>query len=254
MNTLDEDFRELLEDLGFTKYQSAIYTALALNGPLNAAETAKRSGVPRPKIYDNLEILRAKAALEVHESSPKRYSAIGLRELTEKISAEHASKITGLKERAGKLGNQLKNASSENHLKFFVWVRDNTGKAEAVRKATQHIKDAKKQVIVSTSKYPMTPELYRTLSQLTKKGLKVRVLGNTSEVKNNSKSIEAYKKAGCEVRSSLEECASFFSIDDDLVLMSADPEYNTLIRLVDTRLVKTFNTAFDTTWNGATPV
>jgi sugar-specific transcriptional regulator TrmB len=64
-----------LTEVGFSKYEACAYLALIGHDDSTAVEVADRAGVPRQRIYDVLENLRAKELIEVREGRPTRHTA-----------------------------------------------------------------------------------------------------------------------------------------------------------------------------------
>ncbi len=54
---MKENMLDILKNLNFTEYESKAYLALLQESPLTGYAVAKKSGVPRSKIYEVLESL-----------------------------------------------------------------------------------------------------------------------------------------------------------------------------------------------------
>lgn len=65
-----------MKQFGFTESETKIYLSLVENGLMTGYEISKKSGVPRSKVYNLLEILVKKGAVLVNKSEPKLYSAL----------------------------------------------------------------------------------------------------------------------------------------------------------------------------------
>ena len=63
----------LLQSLGFSQYESQVYTALLRQSNITGYELAKQSGVPASKIYSILEKLVGKNLIQVLDTEPKKY-------------------------------------------------------------------------------------------------------------------------------------------------------------------------------------
>jgi sugar-specific transcriptional regulator TrmB len=64
-----------LTEVGFSKYEACAYLALLGHDDSTAVEVADRAGVPRQRIYDVLESLRAKELVMIREGRPVRHTA-----------------------------------------------------------------------------------------------------------------------------------------------------------------------------------
>lgn len=65
-----------MKQFGYTESETNIYLSLVENGSMTGYEVSKKSGVPRSKVYNNLETLVKKGVVLVNKSEPKIYSAI----------------------------------------------------------------------------------------------------------------------------------------------------------------------------------
>lgn len=66
---------QLLSDIGLSKYEACAYLALLGYDGSTAVEVADRAGVPRQRIYDVLDSLRAKDMILIREGRPARHTA-----------------------------------------------------------------------------------------------------------------------------------------------------------------------------------
>lgn len=66
---------DLLQQVGFNKYEAEAYAALLQHGPLTGYELGKRSGVPLSRSYEILERLTTKGLALVQPGDPPRYAA-----------------------------------------------------------------------------------------------------------------------------------------------------------------------------------
>lgn len=86
---------DLLQELGFSEYESRAYVALLAKSPLTGYEVAKASKVPRANVYAVLQKLEDRgAALRVETSAGMRYAPVAPEELTRRLGSrfEHALK------------------------------------------------------------------------------------------------------------------------------------------------------------------
>jgi sugar-specific transcriptional regulator TrmB len=67
---------EMLEKIGFSKYQASVYVCLLRKGPLDAKILSRESHVPMGKIYDTLSQLLMNDTIIEHAGRPKTYEAI----------------------------------------------------------------------------------------------------------------------------------------------------------------------------------
>jgi len=65
---------ENMKKLGFSEYESRVYLSLLTHYPVNGYTLSKNSGIPRSRIYEVLESLKAKQV--VFEKNRKRNNSI----------------------------------------------------------------------------------------------------------------------------------------------------------------------------------
>ncbi|MBW6461965.1 MAG: hypothetical protein K0B07_02875 [DPANN group archaeon] len=74
-NKIQDEFVNQFKDFGFTRYESKAYITLISQGILSAPEIAKKSGLPKSKIYDTLKILLDKRMIEQYPGAPRKFKA-----------------------------------------------------------------------------------------------------------------------------------------------------------------------------------
>jgi HTH-type transcriptional regulator, sugar sensing transcriptional regulator len=89
----------MLQQFGFTQYESQVYQALITSGQvLDATGIVKMSGVPRSKVYEVLQRLLDKGMILESTTEKKRlYSALPLDAAIEKLKAHFESNVQELK-------------------------------------------------------------------------------------------------------------------------------------------------------------
>jgi len=86
----------ILTDLGFSLYEARAYASLIHESPLTGYELAKRSGIPRSKIYECIERLTRKRVLTPVGDHPARYVAVPPEELVRRMTTDFESSIDSL--------------------------------------------------------------------------------------------------------------------------------------------------------------
>src|SRR3954467_6871650 len=81
------DVIALLQQLGFSEYESRAYLALLQRNPLNGYELAKLSRLPRANIYAVLQKLEERGAIvRLDQLNGMRYAPIAPTELTQRVA------------------------------------------------------------------------------------------------------------------------------------------------------------------------
>jgi sugar-specific transcriptional regulator TrmB len=75
---LKADLKEFLANANLSTYCINAFLVLMNSPDLDAKEVTKQSGVPIGRIYEVLEELDIKGLIEIHDSRPKKYSALPL--------------------------------------------------------------------------------------------------------------------------------------------------------------------------------
>ncbi|MGH7546015.1 MAG: TrmB family transcriptional regulator, partial [Gemmatimonadota bacterium] len=79
---------DLLQELGFSEYESRAYVALLAKSPLTGYQVAKASKVPRANVYAVLQKLEDRGAvLRVDTSAGLRYAPVAPEELTRRLGS-----------------------------------------------------------------------------------------------------------------------------------------------------------------------
>lgn len=82
-----------MKQFGFTESETNIYLSLVENGSMTGYEVSKKSGVPRSKVYNSLEVLVKKGVVLVNKSEPKLYSALSPEEFVSMLKHSTLSDI-----------------------------------------------------------------------------------------------------------------------------------------------------------------
>lgn len=95
---------ELLQQIGFNKYEAEAYAALLQHGPMTGYELGKRSGVPLSRSYEILERLANKGLVLVQPGEPPRYTAIAPKQLLENTRTATNATLDALEQALAELG------------------------------------------------------------------------------------------------------------------------------------------------------
>lgn len=113
-NNLMNELKEFLKKLDLPNYEINAYMVLLQSNNLTAREISSKSKVPSGRIYEVLDELNKKEMIEIHESRPKKYSALSINKvfntLISHLSYENQKKISFLIDNAKKLESDLYNS------------------------------------------------------------------------------------------------------------------------------------------------
>lgn len=89
-----------LRFLGFTEHEARLYLDLLQKNPATGYAASKDTGLPRANVYSTLESLLKKAVIQPVGTHPKRYIAVPLKEVVDRIKSEIASRCDRVLEAA----------------------------------------------------------------------------------------------------------------------------------------------------------
>ncbi len=99
MTSRSKENSDMLQQFGFTQYESQVYEALiTIDEALDATAIVKRSGVPRSKVYDVLRRMSEKGMVLESTTEKKRlYAPLPLESAIKKLQRDFNENITQLK-------------------------------------------------------------------------------------------------------------------------------------------------------------
>ncbi|MFT5560214.1 MAG: sugar-specific transcriptional regulator TrmB [Candidatus Azotimanducaceae bacterium] len=133
---------DLLQQLGFTAYESKAYVALLEAQPSGAYDIAKRSGIPSSKIYETLNKLLRKSIIRFSESNVAdnpHYVALPPDALVEQLNQQIRHRSDELLPLLG----TLKSSQEPD----FIWPIANIEKL--IEKSTAIVQSAQKSILIS---------------------------------------------------------------------------------------------------------
>lgn len=127
---------EDLQNLGFTDYEARVYMALLQHYPVTAYEVSKQAGLPRANVYNALESLTNKLAVQPVSENPVKYVPIDPKQMLDRIARTTSSRCHDLGEKLAAL-KPLETTQ-------FVWTvmgdeNIHAKIAEMIEQATRHI-------------------------------------------------------------------------------------------------------------------
>ncbi len=196
MDSKDKIPNELLDplkDIGFTNYESKAYITLVDKGILSAPEIAKKSGLPKSRIYDILKILLNKRMIEEFPGTPRKFKARNptfvIDDLIEKKETHFKnikSNATNLKTRLNTLINNTEKTYISNE--SILWTVN--GRRGFHEKFAEMGARATKEVKVITPYFSRNTILERSINSA--KSRNVKFTGITTINKENKDRVRYY--------------------------------------------------------------
>ena len=97
-----------LRELGLSSYEAAAYRTLLVTGPSTAADVATESEVPRGRIYDVLNGLRARGLVRTRNGEPKRYVAVEPETAIDRLLGERLDELASTWSRSLEVAGRLR--------------------------------------------------------------------------------------------------------------------------------------------------
>jgi sugar-specific transcriptional regulator TrmB len=167
---MSDKFEDFVK-LGLSIYQAKVYRALVSLGPSTVTEIHEISRVPRTKIYEVLEQLANKGAVEVQNGRPMIYRASLPHVLIKQLKEQYIETATGLEEY---FDSQFK-SSQKSQKSDLVWVLRGKGPIRA--KLAEIIMNGKLSVFLLESYPPrFTLSVKKEIEQIQRRGISLRVV------------------------------------------------------------------------------
>lgn len=154
---------EHLQLIGMTEWESRVYLALLEEAPASGYAVAKRSSVPRSKVYEVLTSLAGKGAIVVAHGATTMYRPLPPKELIEKLRQETTDNLDAAEQAMAQYAEQIGTDPA-------IW--DLQGRIEILNRARQLIRDAQQRILLEIWAAD-TAELRDDLAQAAARGVRV---------------------------------------------------------------------------------
>lgn len=197
-------FTETLRKLGLTHYEASCYIQLVLLGPSDPRKIAANSRIPYPNAYESLKRLEDRGWVELIRKRPATYKA----KRPNLIKQEIVSQVS---EVFGKLDLLYRDVPGEETELVFT-IRD---KKKVISKIYELLSEAREKVIVVGPAVSFKDsKLIEKLSEISRRGIKVRIISDVETVKSLPSEIEART----------DKLAAFNMLVDEQLAMIALPD------------------------------
>ena len=115
--------------IGLTQYEARVYVALIRRDGSTAADMARMTGVPRPRVYDVLDSLVAKGMAAARPGHAAKYVAVDPEQAMQRLVEVHEQRLTMLRDDARSAADELSPAFVEGNrhrdpLDYVEIIRD----------------------------------------------------------------------------------------------------------------------------------
>lgn len=198
---------ETLQKAGLTEYEAKIYSALLILGPSKASEVNKKSGVPKNKVYEILDVMAKKGLVKVIPKTPKKYFVKGIDSLKILLNKKE-EEISLVKKEL--LDIEKRSSKESINIKEIVWIAD--GHEAFVSKIKEVMGNVKKENLILARKLRADPVTVRLTEQAIKRGAIIKMILPNSIDKTK---IQEWKDIGVKIRYLESSPEITFSIFDD---------------------------------------
>lgn len=250
-----EEIFSILQEAGFSGYESKCYFTLFQHKKLTAGQCAKLSKVPPTKAHEILYSLADKGLISIFEGKPKVFVLVPIEEGLENFFRMKRTKIEFLEEN---LIKKLKSVKIGEPTKLEEKIRVVYGIESQQEISIKMNETAKKEILILTGVTTgFTPhKLFHVARAAVKRGVRIRMI--QTKIKNREKDIEKYKEMGYKVRH-LDLGGIFLVIKDreESLIVLVDPKDESkriAIHILQKELAEAHAKYFDEMWKRAREV
>ncbi len=151
--TVGEEAKRVLRELGLTAYESAVYVSLIRTGVMTASEVSESAHVPFSKVYEVLNNLEQKGWVSIERGRPSRYFARPPVEAFEAAKRELSERMQGWEQAVVK---ELQPLYEKRELreKPDIWIL--RGEASVLAKLQEMLSKARIQVMIAAPLFART--------------------------------------------------------------------------------------------------
>lgn len=193
---VEREFRKL----GFNNYESRACVALGMYGPLSANQISYKTGIPKTKVYEVMNILMNRGIVGIIDTKPKQYRLVFLSEslnfyINEK-KKEFEKKIKEMEyvsDEIKKIIPKLQQNGLPDRMKFISFFE---GRKGLVKLWHSLLHKSKSEVLVFCGDGAWIKIDMTRLKALMKKGVDVKIITNNKD----KKFIQEIRKKGIKIK------------------------------------------------------
>jgi sugar-specific transcriptional regulator TrmB len=159
---------EQLRALGLSTYAARTFVALASLGDGTAQEVSEVADVPRTRVYDAVEELRAEALVDVQNATPKRFWPVSAETAARHFEQEYTHRVNLLTEALS--GLESTRHSSEQR---GVWTV--TGREAIEERVLEFVRSAEREIVYMTVEELLNETITDGLRAASREGVSIRL-------------------------------------------------------------------------------
>jgi sugar-specific transcriptional regulator TrmB len=244
-----------LRKLGFTEYESRIYSSIVQLGVASAREITDISKIPKNKVYETIKRLLLKNLILELPITPKKYKSNDIEKL-QNIIDEKKNEVKKLEKDI----ENFKKIQNKQEFKEFFWVIK--GQKNIQEKLNYLDKEAEKEILTINQISKFLPKNIRSIKKLVEQDIKVKMICMLDQT--NHKIVKDWVKTGAEIRVFNKELygdviPKFTVYDKKLRITIGKPEIqdsNEYISLIveSPSMIKIFRNQFMSMWKNSLDV
>lgn len=167
-----------LEWCGLSSYAAQTFVALVALGTGTAKDVSETSAVPRTRVYDAIDELRAFDLVDVRQSSPKEFCAISVDTTNRKFGQEMDRRLSILTTALDTLEPVHRGREQRG-----IWTVD--GQSAVTDRVIEFIHDADDEIVYMTVGRLLTDDILDALGDAAARGVTIILAGVSPEVKSH---------------------------------------------------------------------
>ena len=167
-----------LEWCGLSSYAARTFVALVALGTGTAKDVSETSAVPRTRVYDAIDELRALGLVDVQQSSPKMFCAISVDTASRKFRREMDRRLSTLTEALDELEPIHRGREQRG-----VWTVD--GRDAVTDRVVKFIDEADEEIVYMPVGRLLTDDVLGALADAAERGVTIILAGVSSDVRAN---------------------------------------------------------------------
>lgn len=148
---------EQLESFGLSAYAARTFVTLVRRGPGSAREVSDASDVPRTRVYDAVDELRARGLVDVQHASPKEFRPVSIETARSMFEQEMGHRTATMAEAL----QQLRPESTQQR-QWGIWTV--SGQEAVTDRVIEFLSNASDDVVFATSEAMLTDDVIDELN------------------------------------------------------------------------------------------
>jgi len=160
-----------LQEFGLSDQEALLYLTL-LRKSSTATEIAKRTDIPRTRVYEIARDLESKGFIEMSLSRPLKLRAMQPEMVFQRLKSEFERKIKDIEDNSPGVINLLKQIPEEKEEKESIWSVN--GESNIISKFNELCENATEEICFTTSRFSALDKIENTLLNCKSTGIEIK--------------------------------------------------------------------------------